>query len=126
MYSKNTLGRPHAKSQSDPCFLDDPGDEELPSALQAVRRSERDWLDVVLAIAGEPEAGRRYLHDRRLTEFPGVLSVELAPVFRVTHPRSAALIDADGLLRSLGIVVSRTDLEGLVRPPGRSSAARRG
>ncbi|MEM1230636.1 MAG: methylamine dehydrogenase accessory protein MauD [Pseudomonadota bacterium] len=86
--------------------------ELLPAAL-SMARSER--LDLVLGSdGGEPERHAAYVADMGLGAVPYVVSMDLGLAFEVAKLPYAALIDAQGVLRSKGLVNSREHLESLV------------
>jgi len=110
------IGGPHAAKRSTLVFFLSPTCpvcKELLPVLRSARRSERDWLDVVLASDGEPEEQRRFVTANDLADFPYVLSTELGLKFQVARLPSAALLDAGGVLRSRGLVNTREHLESL-------------
>ena len=87
--------------------------ESLLPAIRAARRSERQWLDVVLASDGELEAQRRFVAARQLDDFPYVVSTQLGLAYQVGKLPYAVLIDERGTLRARGLVNTREHLESL-------------
>jgi methylamine dehydrogenase accessory protein MauD len=71
-------------------------------------------LRVVLASDGPREEHETFVREQRLGDLPYVLSEPLGLAFRVPRLPWAALIDADGILRSQGLVNSREHLESLL------------
>jgi methylamine dehydrogenase accessory protein MauD len=84
----------------------------LPVVMSSVR-TERLWLDVVLASDGDPAAQRAYIEKNALTDLAYVLSTDLGMSFQVSRLPYAALIDERGVLRARGLVNSREHLESL-------------
>ena len=89
--------------------------ESLLPALRAARRSEREWLDFVLASDGELEAQRRFVAGHELGDFPYVVSARLGLTYQVGKLPYAVLIDEHGALRARGLVNTREHLESLFR-----------
>jgi methylamine dehydrogenase accessory protein MauD len=87
--------------------------ESLLPALRAAQRSERDWLDFVLASDGELEAQRRFVAGHQLGDFPYVVSTQLGLAYQVGKLPYAVLIDEHGTLRARGLVNTREHLESL-------------
>jgi methylamine dehydrogenase accessory protein MauD len=84
----------------------------VPTAV-SVARSEQFRL--VFASDGDrPEQHLAYVQDLRLQDYPYVISQALGLKFAVSKLPFAALIDADGVLRSKGLVNTREHLESLV------------
>jgi methylamine dehydrogenase accessory protein MauD len=71
-------------------------------------------LRVVLASDGLREEHEAFVREQRLTDLAYVLSEPLGLAFRVPRLPWAALIDAEGILRSQGLVNSREHLESLL------------
>jgi methylamine dehydrogenase accessory protein MauD len=57
--------------------------ESLLPALRAARRSERDWLDFVLASDGGREPQRRFVAGHELVDFSYVVSARLGLTYQV-------------------------------------------
>jgi methylamine dehydrogenase accessory protein MauD len=75
-------------------------------------RTERDWLDIILASDGETAAQREFVLAHRLDNFLYIVSAPLGISYQVSRLPFAALIDAQGVLRARGIVNSREHLAG--------------
>jgi methylamine dehydrogenase accessory protein MauD len=71
-------------------------------------------LRVVLASDGARPEHESFVQEHRLSDLPYVLSEPLGLAFRVPRLPWAALIDAEGILRSQGLVNSREHLESLL------------
>jgi methylamine dehydrogenase accessory protein MauD len=91
--------------------------------LKASRRSERQWLDVILASDGPEEEQRRYVAANGLSEMPYVLSAPLGMAYQVARLPFAALIDSEGILRARGLINSREHLESLFEAQRRGVAS---
>ncbi|MDE2304910.1 MAG: methylamine dehydrogenase accessory protein MauD [Gammaproteobacteria bacterium] len=87
--------------------------ESLLPAIRSAQGAERDWLDVVLASDGEPQAHRQFVQAKGLTRFPYVLSEPLGRTFGVAKLPYAVLIDEQGRLAASGLVNTREHLESL-------------
>jgi len=81
--------------------------------LKSIRRSESEWLDIVLASDGEPEKQRAFIARKELAEFPFVLSTELGMTYQVAKLPFAVLLDEKGVLRAKGLTNNREHLESL-------------
>jgi len=81
--------------------------------LKSIRRNESEWLDVVLASDGEPEAQRAFVNKKELEEFPYVLSTQLGVTYQVAKLPFAVLLDDQGVLRAKGLTNNREHLESL-------------
>jgi methylamine dehydrogenase accessory protein MauD len=91
--------------------------------LKASRRSERQWLNVILASDGPEEEQRRYVAANGLSEIPYVLSAPLGMAYQVGRLPFAALIDSGGILRARGLINSREHLESLFEAQRRGVAS---
>jgi methylamine dehydrogenase accessory protein MauD len=87
--------------------------KKLLPVLRAIRESERDWLDVVLASDGERAKHERFVKSAELEAFPYVVSTELGLSYRVARLPFGVLIDAGGVVRAKGLVNNREQLESL-------------
>ncbi len=91
--------------------------------LRSVAKSERGWLQVVLASDGEPAEHRSFSERQELQAFPYVLSRDLGMRFHVAKLPYAALIDEGGVLRAKGLINSREHLESLFEAMERGVAS---
>ena len=82
-------------------------------ALKSIAREERRWLNVLLASDGARKEHEAFVSEYRLQRFPYLLSSELGLGYRVGRLPHAVLIDAEGIIRSTGLVNSREHLESL-------------
>jgi methylamine dehydrogenase accessory protein MauD len=81
--------------------------------LQAMRKSEAGWLDIVLASDGDEDEHRQWLKKQQLESWPYVLSPQLGMTMQVAKLPFAALIDEKGILCARGLVNSREHIESL-------------
>lgn len=81
--------------------------------LQAMRKSEADWLDIVLASDGDEKEHREWLKEQKLESWPYVLSPQLGMTMQVAKLPFGALIDENGILVTRGLVNSREHIESL-------------
>lgn len=81
--------------------------------LQAMRKSESNWLDIILASDGDEEEHREWLKTQNLASWPYVLSPQLGMTMQVAKLPFAALIDENGILCARGLVNSREHIESL-------------
>lgn len=87
--------------------------KQLIPVLSSVRRDEGAWLDVILASDGEEAAHRAFISERRLADFPYVLSTELGTTYRVQRLPFGVVVDGAGTIRAKGLVNNREQLESL-------------
>jgi len=81
--------------------------------LQAMRNSEADWLEIVLASDGDEKEHREWLKKQKLESWPYVLSPQLGMTMQVAKLPFGALIDENGILCARGLVNSREHIESL-------------
>jgi methylamine dehydrogenase accessory protein MauD len=81
--------------------------------IKTSRRSERQWLDVVLASDGAEDEHRQFVAAHGLNGIPYVLSAPLGMTYQVGRLPFAAVIDSTGILRARGLINSREHLESL-------------
>lgn len=81
--------------------------------LQAMRKSEAEWLEIILASDGEKAEHRNWLKQQKLESWPYVLSSQLGMTMQVAKLPFAALIDEKGVLCARGLVNSREHIESL-------------
>ncbi|MBV6422253.1 MAG: Methylamine utilization protein MauD [Steroidobacteraceae bacterium] len=82
-------------------------------ALKSVKSAEADWLDVIFASDGEPEAHRDFIERQGLVGETYVSSEALGRQYGVSKLPFAVLIDHKGVIASLGLVNSREHFESL-------------
>ncbi|MDT8319502.1 MAG: methylamine dehydrogenase accessory protein MauD [Xanthomonadales bacterium] len=81
--------------------------------LQAMRKSEANWLEIVLASDGDENEHREWLRQQELESWLYVLSPQLGMTIQVAKLPFAALIDENGILCARGLVNSREHIESL-------------
>lgn len=81
--------------------------------LQAMRKSEAGWLEIVLASDGDEAEHRAWLKQQKLESWPYLLSPRLGMTIGVAKLPFAALIDENGVLSARGLVNSREHIESL-------------
>jgi len=81
--------------------------------LEAMRKSEADWLDIVLASDGDMDEHHARLKTPQMESWPYVLSPQLGMTMQVAKLPFAALIDEKGILCARGLVNSREHIESL-------------
>jgi methylamine dehydrogenase accessory protein MauD len=81
--------------------------------LQAMRKSEADWLEIVLASDGDEKEHRAWLKRQKLESWPYLLSPQLGMTMQVAKLPFGALIDEKGILCARGLVNSREHIESL-------------
>lgn len=81
--------------------------------LTAMRKSEADWLEIILASDGDEQEHRGWLKKQQLDSWPYVLSPQLGMTMQVAKLPFAALIDENGILCARGLVNSREHIESL-------------
>jgi methylamine dehydrogenase accessory protein MauD len=87
--------------------------KELLPLLKASRKSERSWLEMVLASDGDMLEHRAFVQREGLTEFRYVVSATLGIGYQVGRLPYAVLIDSAGKLSARGLINSREHLESL-------------
>ena len=97
--------------------------KSLLPVLNAMRRSERAWLRVVLASDGEREPQEAFVAKYKLDAFTVVLSTELGLTYQVAKLPYGLLIDENGVLSARGLVNSREHLESLFEAKVRGVAS---
>ena len=91
--------------------------------LRSSRKSERKWLDIVLASDGDLQEQYRFVQHHGLSDFPYVVSTELGIAFQVGKLPYAVIIDDNGVLRARGLVNSREHLESMFEAKERGVAS---
>jgi methylamine dehydrogenase accessory protein MauD len=91
--------------------------------LRSAAKAEADWLELVLAGDGEPNAYRAMVAQHGLEEVPLVLSEALGRAYGVSKLPYAVLLDESGRLASLGLINSREHLESLFEAKERGVAS---
>jgi len=81
--------------------------------LQAMRSSEADWLEIVLASDGDEQEHREWLKKQKLESWPYILSPQLGMTMQVAKLPFGALIDEKGVLCARGLINSREHIESL-------------
>lgn len=81
--------------------------------LEAMRKSEADWLEIILASDGDIDEHRAWLKKQQMESWPYVLSPQLGMTMQVAKLPFAALIDEKGVLCARGLVNSREHIESL-------------
>ncbi len=81
--------------------------------LEAMRKSEADWLEIVLASDGDIDEHRAWLKKQQMESWAYVLSPQLGMTMQVAKLPFAALIDEKGILCARGLVNSREHIESL-------------
>ena len=123
---KIRLGGPHPASKSTLVFFLSPTCpvcKTLLPALKSSRKSERKWLDIVLASDGDLQEQYRFVQRHGLADFPYVLSTELGISFQVGKLPYAVIIDDSGILRASGLINSREHLESMFEAKERGVAS---
>jgi methylamine dehydrogenase accessory protein MauD len=92
-------------------------------ALRSAARSERDWLDVVLASDGAEHDHAQFVAEHDLGQFPYVASEILGMTYGIGKLPYAVLIGENGNIVSMGIVNSREHLESLFESRDRGVAS---
>ena len=88
--------------------------DALLPAVRSLARTERDWLDIVLASDGVDADHGAFVERKRLAPLPYVLSTELGLRLHVAQLPYAVLIDQAGTIASMGITNTREHLESVL------------
>lgn len=91
-----------------------PACKELLLSVRALRRTEHDRLEILLASDGERDPHVRFVAEHSLQDFPYVISEQLGLRYGVSRLPYAVMIDAAGIVRASGIVNNREHLESLL------------
>jgi methylamine dehydrogenase accessory protein MauD len=91
--------------------------------LKSSRKSESDWLDIVLASDGELADQKKFIDEAQLGDFRYLLSSNLGLTYQVGKLPFAVLLDHDGIIRSKGLVNSREHIESLFEAKERGVAS---
>ncbi len=111
-----SIGAATASGRSQLLFFLSPECPVCSSFLPIIRsgtKSERAWLDVILASDGDDMNHKAYVAEHDLTGFPYVVSRPLGMAYGVAKLPYAVLVDAAGKIASMGIVNSREHLDSL-------------
>ncbi|OGT79209.1 MAG: methylamine dehydrogenase accessory protein MauD [Gammaproteobacteria bacterium RIFCSPLOWO2_02_FULL_61_13] len=81
--------------------------------IRSAARSERNWVDVILASDGKEQDHRKFVAEHDLGQFPYVSSEILGLTYGVGKLPYAVLIGEQGNIVSMGIINSREHLESL-------------
>ena len=111
------VGGEHSDQRSTLVFFLSPTCPMCDAVLPAVRtlaRSERGWLDVVLASDGDDADHAAYVRRKNLGALPYVVSRELGLRFRVGQLPHAALVGENGVVVAAGLTNTREHVESLL------------
>lgn len=87
--------------------------KKLLPILASINKSEKNWLQIVLASDGDDVVHKEFIRERHLEDYPYVLSTDLGMTFRVSRLPFAVLIGEDGTVQSKGLVNNREQVESL-------------
>lgn len=91
--------------------------------VRSAAKSERDWIDVVLASDGKEHDHAAFVAEHELGQFPYVSSEILGMSYGIGKLPYAVLIGENGNIVSMGIVNSREHLESLFESRERGVAS---
>ena len=91
--------------------------------LKSSQKSERDWLEIMLASDGDTGEQQAFIDEFKLGGFTYILSSHLGLTYQVGKLPFAILLDHDGIIRSKGLVNSREHLESLFEAKERGVAS---
>ena len=91
--------------------------------VKSADKSEKDWLDVILASDGENNDHNSYINEHQLEQFTYISSEILGRSYGVSKLPYAVLIDEQGKIASMGIINSREHLESLFESKERGVAS---
>ncbi len=91
--------------------------------LKSSQKSERDWLEIMLASDGDAGEQQEFIDEFKLGGFTYILSSHLGLTYQVGKLPFAILLDHDGIIRSKGLVNSREHLESLFEAKERGVAS---
>jgi len=110
------IGGKNSSGKSTLLFFLSPGCpvcKTLIPVLAAMRKSEADWLEIILASDGDEKKHRKWLRKSKLNSWPYILSEQLGMTMQVAKLPFAALIDENGILCARGLVNTREHIESL-------------
>lgn len=91
--------------------------------VKSATKSEKDWLEVILASDGENNDHNAYINEHKLEQFIYISSEILGRSYGVSKLPYAVLIDEQGKIASMGIINSREHLESLFESKERGVAS---
>jgi len=91
--------------------------------LKSSRKSERDWLDILLTSDGDGAEQQAFIEEYKLQDFSYILSSNLGMTYQVGKLPFAVLLDSEGIIRSKGLINSREHLESLFEAKERGVAS---
>ena len=91
--------------------------------VKSATKSEKDWLDFILASDGETNDHKGYITEHKLESFTYISSEILGRSYGVSKLPYAVLIDEQGKIASMGIINSREHLESLFESKERGIAS---
>lgn len=91
--------------------------------VKSAKKSEQDWLEILLASDGENNDHRGYIKEHKLEMFTYISSEILGRSYGVSKLPYAVLIDEQGKIASMGIINSREHLESLFESKERGVAS---
>ena len=91
--------------------------------VKSAARSEKDWLEIILASDGKDDDHHGYVEQHGLQQFVYISSEILGRSYGVSKLPYAVLIDEQGRIASLGIINSREHLESLFESKERGVAS---
>ncbi len=91
--------------------------------VKSADKSEKDWLEVILASDGENNDHNGYINEHQLENFTYISSEILGRSYGVSKLPYAILIDEQGKIASMGIINSREHLESLFESKERGVAS---
>lgn len=91
--------------------------------LKSAARTERHWIDTVLASDGPEAEHRRFVMAQKLVGMPYVLSEALGRALGVSKLPYGVLIDEQGHIAALGLINNREHLESLFEAKERGVAS---
>lgn len=81
--------------------------------VRSLRKSEGNWLSVVLASDGDLRQHQKFVEQEQLTSIPYVLSQQLGMTWKVARLPFSVLLDENGTVISKGLINNREQLESL-------------
>ena len=121
-----SIGAPNSDGKSTLVFFLSPTCpvcKTLLPVLKSARRSEGNWLEVLLASDGDAADQQAFIDAQDLSDFTYVLSTELGITYQVGKLPYAVLVDEGGIIRSKGLVNSREHIESLFEAKERGVAS---
>tara|TARA_R110002012_G_scaffold166748_1_gene330173 strand:+ start:6505 stop:7125 length:621 start_codon:yes stop_codon:yes gene_type:complete len=97
--------------------------KSLLPALKSAAKSEKSWIDLILASDGKQQDHSGFVKQYGLSDYPYIVSELLGKSYGVSKLPYAVVIDEEGNVASMGIINSREHLDSLFEAKERKIAS---